>query len=203
MNSLEFPSAEQVLDRLGDDFITAFIDAVDGARADYRELKAWHPDWAPGYTSRFIANFAHERIWDRLTRQVRGRPGVEIRDEEPIREIRTGTMFVTRVKRHHPGERISTYPTAGALAYWAGRAITLEGLEQHSLAAGYYWDRETREIGDAVLSLREALDRPVWGITLERSASAPTGIAWTPIEPGLPELDLSQFATEDEEEDFA
>ncbi|ATG50446.1 hypothetical protein CFK38_02090 [Brachybacterium vulturis] len=107
------------------------------------------------------------------------------------------------MKRHHPGDRISAYPTTGSLAHWSNRALTLEGLESISLAAGYYWDEETRDIGAPVLSLREEKDKPVWGITLHRDAAQPTAIQWAPVEPGLPEFDLSQIAIEDEEEGLA
>lgn len=203
MNSSGFPDPQDVIDRLGDPFVEALVGAVDGAREDYAELKAWRPQWAPSYSSRFIANFAHERIWDRLVREIDGAPGIHIRDEEPVREIRSGTAFVTRVKRHHPGDRISAYPTAGSLAHWSNRALTLDGLESISLAAGYYWDEETRSIGDPVLSLREEKDKPVWGITLHRDAEQPTAIQWAPVDPGLPEFDLSDIAVEDEEEGFA
>lgn len=200
MNSSGFPEPDLVIQRLGDPFVEALVDAVDGAREDYADLKAWQPEWAPSYSSRFIANFAHERIWARLIHAIDGAPGIHVRDEEPFREILSGTAFVTRVKRHHPGDRISAYPTAGSLAHWSHRALTLEGLESISLAAGYYWDEETRTIGEPVLSLREEKDKPVWGITLHRTAAQPTEITWTPIEPGLPEFDLSQIAIEDEEE---
>ncbi|WP_245851189.1 hypothetical protein [Brachybacterium vulturis] len=203
MKSLGFPDPQKVIDRLGDDFVEALVDAVDGAREDYADLKAWRPEWAPSYSSRFIANFAHERIWARLIREIDGAPGIHIRDEEPVREILSGTAFVTRVKRHHPGDRISAYPTTGSLAHWSNRALTLEGLESISLAAGYYWDEETRDIGAPVLSLREEKDKPVWGITLHRDAAQPTAIQWAPVEPGLPEFDLSQIAIEDEEEGLA
>lgn len=203
MKSSSFPDPDQVLDELGDSFTHAFIDAVDGARDDFREFKEWHPDWAIGYSSRFIANFAHERIWDRLIRQIDGLPGITIRDDEPFREISHGTAFVTRVKRHHAGEKISAYPTSGSLAHWSNRAVTIPTLDQLSLAIGYYWDADTRSIGDAVLSLRESFAKPVWGVTLARAAAAPAQITWDPIDPGLPELDLSQVAVADEEEGLA
>lgn len=203
MNSSGFSDPQKVIDRLGNHFVEALVDAVDGAREDYTDLKAWHPDWAPSYSSRFIANFAHERIWARLVRAIDGAPGIHIRDEEPYREILSGTAFVTRVKRHLPGDRISAYPTAGSLAHWSNRALTLEGLESMSLAAGYYWDEETRAIGDPVLSLRKEMDKPVWGVTLQRADAQPTAIQWTAIEPGLPEFDLSQIAVENEEEGLA
>lgn len=203
MKSPGFPSPDEVLDTLGSTFVHAVVDAVDGARSDYAALKEWHSDWAPSYSSRFIANFTHERIWARLIRQVDGAPSVEICDREPVREIRIGTTYVARVKRHHRDDRISAYPTPGSLAYWSNssRAIALEGLEQLSLAVGYYWDVETREIGDSVLSLREEQDKPLWGVVLERSVSAPSSITWHSVDPGLPEFDLSQIAADEDKEE--
>ena len=203
MESSSYPTPDEVRQDLGIEFVHALVDSVDGARDDFGSLKQWQPDWATGYSSRFIANFAHERIWARLTRRIDGLPGIQIHDQEPVREISHGTTFVTRVKRHHPGDRIATYPTKGSLAHWSNRAIVIPSLEQLSLAVGYYWDRDTRSIGEAVLSLREAVDKPVWGVTLSRVVDAPTEIAWTPIEPALPEFDLSQVGIEDAEEGSA
>lgn len=70
MISVDFPDGDQVLRDLGDAFVHAFIDAVEGAKDDYVALKEWRPQWASGYSGRFSANFLHERIWDRLVRAV-------------------------------------------------------------------------------------------------------------------------------------
>ena len=200
MYSGEQPNSDQVIADLGEAFINAFVDAVDGSRSDYVELRNWKPGWFPGFTQRFTANFLHERIWDRLIKAVTSFEGVHIVDREPVRELRSGTRYLIRIKRHHPGDRISAYPTESSSAFWSNSALMLEGLESFSLALGYMWDADIRAVGDAVLSFRDGKDHPIWAIQLHRDAAAPSGFTWAPIAPELPELDLTRVIREDEEE---
>lgn len=199
MNSSGYPDSDTVLSDLGDPFVGSFIDAVDGAREDYGSFRSWQPDWFPGFTSRFTANFLHERIWDRLVRALDGLEGVHIVDREPVRELRSGTQYLIRVKRHRPGDRISAYPTEATTAFWSNSTLTLDGLEAFSLALGYMWDAELRAVGEAVLSFRDGKDNPIWAIRLERDAGAAAGFSWTPVAPDLPELDLSKVLRPAEE----
>lgn len=191
MMSPDLRPSDEVLSDLGEGFVHAVLDAVDGAREDFDAFKEWQPSWVPGFTGRFTANFLHERIWDRLIRAVDGTDGIRVVDHEPVRELRSGTAYVIRVKRHHPGDRISVYPTDGARAFWSNEVLTFDGLESHSLALGYYWDAELRAMGDAVLSFRDGKDHPVWAVRLQRDAGTATGFSWRPIQPDLPEVDLS------------
>ena len=194
------PNSHQVLADLGEPFVNAFVDAVDGARADFAEFRGWKPGWFPGFTSRFTANFLHERIWDRLVNAASAIDGIAVIDQEPVRELRSGTLYVLRIKRHHPGDRISAYPTEASSAFWSTSVLALDGLESFSLALGYMWDTELRAVGEAVLSFRDGKDNPVWAIKLNRDAAAPTGFSWTPVAPELPEIDLSDVIREAEEE---
>jgi hypothetical protein len=200
MISAGYPDAARVLEDLGDGFVHAFVDAVDGARDDFAEFKRWRPGWVPGFTSRFTANFLHERIWDRLIRAVEGMDGIQVKDREPVRELRSGTTYLIRVKRHHPGDRISAYPTEASSAFWSNDVLTLEGLESFSLALGYYWDADLRAMGDALLSFRDGKDNPIWAIKLRRAAGSAAGFSWEPVAPDLPELDLSGVVREAEED---
>jgi hypothetical protein len=181
-------------------FVEAFIDAVDGARADLVDFKTTWPDWLPSWSNRTLANVIHDRTWDRLVKAVSGLPHVEVIDREPTREIYHGTQYAIRIKRHHPGERISTYPTATAIAFWTNGAPALPEMELVSLALGYRWDADTRSVGEAVLSFRDQVDHPIWAIELHRPAGGVLPFAWTPISPDLPELDLSGVAAATEEE---
>ena len=200
MISREIPGSEQVLKELGDSFVQAFVDAVDGARNDFAAFQKWQPSWFPGFTARFTASFLHERIWDRLIRDVDGTDGIHIVDREPVRELRSGTTYLIRIKRHHPGDRIAAYPTEAANAFWSNHTLTLDGLESFSLALGYYWDADLRAVGDAILSFRDGVDNPVWAIRLHRDKASTSGFSWTAIAPDLPELDLSDVLREAEEE---
>jgi hypothetical protein len=199
MNSSAYPDSDRVLGDLGIDFVHAFMDAVDGARSDFGAFKDWQPGWFPSFTGRFTANFLHERIWARLVRAVDGMEGIHVNDHEPVRELRSGTTYLIRIKRHHPGDRISAYPTEGSSAFWSNGMLTLEGLESFSLALGYYWDAELRAVGNAILSFRDGKDNPIWAIQLRRDAGNASGFAWTPVAPDLPEIDLSGVVREAEE----
>lgn len=200
MISSGYPDGEQVLGDLGDRFVHAFIEAVDGARDDLAAFKQWQPSWFPSFTARFTANFLHERIWDRLVREVAGMDDIHINDREPVRELRSGTTYLIRIKRHHPGDRISAYPTEASSAFWSNSLPTLDGLESFSLALGYYWDADLRTVGDAILSFRDGKDNPIWAIQLRRDTGNASGFSWTPVAPDLPEIDLSGVIRETEAE---
>jgi hypothetical protein len=199
MISSHAPGSERVLTDLGDRFVHSFIDAVEGARDDYTAFRLWQPGWFPSFTNRFTANFLHERIWDRLVRGISTLDGVHVVDREPVRQLRSGTQYLIRVKRHHPGDRISAYPTEASSAFWSNSVLTLEGLESFSLALGYLWDADLRAVGDAVLSFRDGKDNPIWAIQLRRDTGTETGFSWTPVAPELPEIDLSGVLREVEE----
>lgn len=198
--NLGYPTSDRVLTDLGSEFVLAFVNAVDGAREDFAEFRAWKPGWFVGFTNRFTANLLHERIWDRLIKSVAPHEGIHVIDREPVREVRSGTRYLIRVKRHHAGDRIAAYPTEGSSAFRSNSALTLDGLESFSLALGYMWDGTLRTVGNALLSFRDGKDNPIWAIKLRRDASTPAGFAWNPVAPDLPEIDLTGVTREAEDE---
>jgi hypothetical protein len=73
-------------------------------------------------------------------------------------------------------------------------------LELVTLAMGYIWEPNLGEIGDAILSFRDGKNKPVWSVTLKpRGGEAATDITWEPIDPNLPQLDLSEVIEEHDE----
>ncbi|ALY07669.1 hypothetical protein PBI_HOWE_35 [Gordonia phage Howe] len=195
-----YPDAQSVIADLGDKFLLAFVNSVTGASDDLRALGEWQPEWYVSYSQRFIANFIHERMWARTTREVSSLPDVHVIDQEPVRQLVIGN-YVIRFKRHKPTLQIRTYPTAGALAFWTNRA-TLPGMEQHSLALGYIWDAESGQILSAIVSYRDGKDNPIWSVTVEASAEpaedgAVQQITHAEIDPSLPQIDLSEVAEDD------
>lgn len=105
-----------------------------------------------------------------------------------------------RFKRHTSKLKIESFPTTGALAFWTNRATpTLPGLEIWTLAMGYIWQPELGEIADAILSFRDGKDKPIWSVMLKSHGDeSATEITWEPIDPDLPQLDLSDVATDEE-----
>ncbi|WP_336794249.1 hypothetical protein [Gordonia malaquae] len=196
------PNQQSVIDDLGDKFLGAFVDAVVGAKDDLEAFRERFPAWFVNFSKRFIANFIHERMWDRMIRQVSDHPGVQIVDKGSIRQIIVD-QYVIRFKRHRPKMQISTYPTAGALAFWTNKAM-IPGTETHSLALGYIWDVDEAEIKNPILSYRSALDTPEWSVELDApgpTASGTTPIGWKPLTPDLPQIDLSEIVDDDAEGD--
>ncbi|WP_309079858.1 hypothetical protein [Zhihengliuella sp.] len=202
MNSSRFPTEDEVIEDLGTDFVKIFVESVDGASADFEELRAWRPGWASTYTSRHTASFLHERIWARMVSGIDGVEGFEIIDREPKREIHFGIKYQIRVKRHRPGDRISAVQTVGNRRFWTNFEQTFDGLEQFSLALGYMWDAEQRSVEYPVLSFRDGQESPIWAVRLEREDDNALGFRWESVEsPDLPDVDLGDIAVENEEEE--
>lgn len=107
-----------VMSGLGDKFLTDLAWSVRGAREDLAEFRKWQPTWFPPMSERCLANLIHDRIWARLVAAVDGNREIETIDREPVREIWISQNYQVRLKRHHPEDKISTYPTAAALEFW-------------------------------------------------------------------------------------
>lgn len=200
MFSRDFPQADEVLNDLGPEFVQCFITAVDGARDDYEHMREAYRDWFARFASRTAANIIHERVWARFMDGLQGQEEISILDEDPKREIHKGLNYRLRIKRHHVGDKISTYPTDGAKGFWSNDELVLNGFESHSLAVGYLWDADLRAVGEAVLSYRNTLDSPIWGIQLKRDFNNVAGFSWEPMQPDLPEVDLTGIIVPGEEE---
>lgn len=127
-------------------------------------------------------------------------------DKEPKREIYVDTRYRIRFKKHEKFGGVSTYPTTAALEFMEQVVPTLPGLEEIHLCAGYLWDSETREVGSAVLSLRDGIDHVVWMCEIPEPGVAGDGSTeriLPPTEPRLPVLeirspDVERRGTEDE-----
>lgn len=191
---------EAVLGGLGDKFLLALSGSVVAAREDLAAFRSWKPSWFPAMSGRGLSNLIHDRIWDHLIRGVDDVDGVFPHDDGTTREIQVGTNFLLRIKRHRLGNRISTYPTATALGFYLqGEQQALEGLELVTLAAGYRWDSELREILSPVVSYRDGKDNPLWAVELDEPASGATSIKWNPLTlPDLPSVDLGDLGESEE-----
>lgn len=166
-----YPESAEVLDELGTDFVRAFGSAVEGAREDITGLRDERPSWFPNMAPRTLANLIHDRIWCRLVEAAELLPDVTCVDSGSRREVIVGSNFVMRIKRHRDGETIASYPTQTALQFYT-QIPALPGMERIPLALGYRWDSTLRQIGAAVLSLRDGHDNVIWSLDLELIAGA-------------------------------
>ncbi|WP_147918842.1 hypothetical protein [Ruania zhangjianzhongii] len=76
--------------------------------------------------------------------------------------------------------------------------MTLEGMEEVSLAAGYRWNALTGEVGAPVITYREGKENVVWAVEVEGRGQGTTAIHYTPIQPVLPDIDLATDLSDDE-----
>ncbi len=180
-----YPSRSEVIDVLGSKIVSALNDAVRRAEVDFEEYRRLHPGWAARHTERTLANLIHDHFWHHLLLLLDEVDGVMFVDEEPTREMWVGANYRVRLKRHNDYDKVSSYPTQAALEFFRqpGAQPTLEGLERVHLCAGYQWDRETRSMGAAVLSLRDGQDNVIW---LEELAPPAEGGAVGTSMPPLP-----------------
>ncbi|MCK7661998.1 hypothetical protein [Corynebacterium antarcticum] len=201
MNYHNFPTAEDILERLGSDFINAHIKAVDAAREDYKSLQSWQPDWLPSYAKRTIACFIHDRLWHHLCVQIAPFEQTTITDKDPTREICIGLGLRLRIKRHTFDAKISNVPTQTAMDFYDPNMPTFDGMEEVHLALGYTWLKDQHAIGAPVLSFRHNLNEPAWCVKLKTDEEESVGYIWSDVEvPELPDMDITSIVAEFKEE---
>ncbi|CKN50809.1 Hypothetical protein ERS024265_03242 [Mycobacterium tuberculosis] len=193
MFSEPYPTDGEVMTELGDKFLAALVGTIRDTRFDIADMRNWRPGWFPTMHSRCLSNLIHDRIWAHLVTLIASNPGTSIKDKGATREIVVGAHLRLRIKRHHAGDEISTYPTRTAIEFWQqGSQLAFPGLEEVRIAVGYRWDPDTREIGAPLLSLRDGKDHVIWVVELDEPAAG-VKIPWTPIEPTLPSIDFGDL----------
>ncbi|WP_233620373.1 hypothetical protein [Amycolatopsis sp. WAC 01416] len=194
---------EDVLHDLGDKVVGALVDATSATRADLADYRDAFPGWVADSSERGLSNWIHDRLWAHLRRELTDVDSVELLDQGVTREVTVGLRYRARVKRHTGRDRVRSYATKSALAFWA-QSEALEGLEEVRLGFGYRWDPEERVIGSTIVSLRDGLDKDaIWAVEVDAGASgaAGTSITWTPVDPSLPQIDLYEALARDEEDE--
>jgi hypothetical protein len=198
---ISYPSAGVVIEDLGDKVVGALVDATTFTRHDLAHYRDAHPGWVADHSDRGLANWIHDRLWAHLRRLLDDVDRVVLSDKGATREIAVGLRYRARVKRHGLDDRIRSYPTEAALAFWA-QSDTLEGFEEVRLGFGYRWDTEERTMGSTVISLRDGLDNDVvWAVIVDiGDAPGAEAITWTPVDPSLPQVDLYNATADADEE---
>ena len=155
---------EALLDQLGDKVTGAVAAAVVETRADLTQYRAEHPIWVASSSERGLANWINDRLWDHLVGLLDGFDMVVAHERGSTRELIIRDRIRIRVKRHDMNGAIATYPTQTALSFYeqSGQLVIFGGLPEVYLAVGYVWQRESREIGVPVVSLRDGVDNLLW-----------------------------------------
>lgn len=115
MFSEPYPTDGEVMTELGDKFLAALVGTIRDTRFDIADMRNWRPGWFPTMHSRCLSNLIHDRIWAHLVTLIASNPGTSIKDKGATREIVVGAHLRLRIKRHHAGDEISTYPTRTAI----------------------------------------------------------------------------------------
>jgi hypothetical protein len=191
--------AEEVLAKLGPSVPTAIAHAIVMTKADLSEYREFRPRWVAEHSERGLANWIHDRMWAHLVEQLDTDPDVSFRDVGPTREFRVGMQYLFRGKRHSLDDRIRSYPTQTALSFWMqGHSSLFPNSDEVRLACGYRWDRELREIREAVISLRDGADNIVWAVTVE-FALASGAVQLRPLTQDAPELPIVELSSDEDD----
>ncbi|GEP32731.1 hypothetical protein NSZ01_04990 [Nocardioides szechwanensis] len=188
---IAYPTSTQVLDDLGDKVVHGFSSIVAGSRADLAEYRAALPHAVARASGRGLASWVHDAMWARAVDVFDDITEVQLHESGPTRDIYVGLTYHLRLKRHSPTGAIRSYPTQSALDFITQEPdlFTLLGIRQLNLCVGYEWDAATREIGGAVMSLRDgSFDEVIWMIDLPAAPATGTGTV-APITPTTPDID--------------
>lgn len=201
------PGPDEVVNELGDKVVGAVLHAVEVAKEQFLKYRREHPDWAADNAPRTLASLIHDWMWTALKQQLDELPHVNLIDRHPTREIAVQVQseerlsYLLRVKLHHPDGRTSSYQTQSVIDFeLQGVRPTFPGFGETRLQAGYEWDKETRTMGDPVISLRDGRDKIIWVHSLaEQEDDADGGTVTRPPKPGptLPTLDVSAVESDD------
>lgn len=200
----EYPSTEQVLDDLGDKVTQGLALMVARTRADLALYRNTFPGWVADSTDRGLLNWCHDRAWAHAVGIFDGVREMSFVDQPPTRELYVGARYRLRVKKHDIEGGISTFLSQGALDFLEQEPATLDGLEEIRLIAGYHWDPELREVGAAVISLRDGHDRVIWMHELEEPAGgaiATTTPILPPTQPRAPQIAMLGDTEHDQRSD--
>lgn len=180
-----YPSFDEVLDDIGDKAAEALLTAVARSKADLRTYRETHPGWVAEHSERGLANWIHDRLWTHITALTDQNPDVAIHEKGPLRELVIGNKYRFRLKRHDESGHVASYHTDAFLDFVCQPAVQLPGMEETRLIAGYEWEKDLRDIGVAVISLRDGDDNVIWSEPLSPvDAGRDAGTVVTPEQPG-------------------
>jgi hypothetical protein len=160
--SERYPTPSDVLDDIGEKPAAAFTKAVMRAKVDLRDYRSAFGQWVADHSERGLANWINDRLWAHLAALADGIPGMEVYEKGPLREVVIGLNYRFRFKRHDVVGNVASYPTDAFLDFVCQPASQLPGMEETRLIAGYEWLKEQRDIGAAVITLRDGKENVIW-----------------------------------------
>jgi hypothetical protein len=156
-----YPTAEEAFVGIGDKTLDAFFLSVNRARRDLRLYRKAFPQWVADHSERGLANWISDRLWAHLTELAEGIPGLMVVEKGPLRECGINN-YRFRFKRHDDDGLVASYPTEGFIEFATQPSDQFSGMEETRLIAGYDWNKDFRDIGAAVISLRDGKDNVIW-----------------------------------------
>ena len=175
-----YPKFQDVLDGIGEKSTAAFVLGVKRTKTDLRTYRETFPQWVADASERGLANWIHDRLWSHLAGFAEDIPDMETIEKGVLREMIVGVNYRFRVKRHSDIGSVASYRTEQFREFVAQPDQQLPGMEETRLILGYEWIKDAREIGPAVLSLRDGEDNLIWNEPLPDVADTDEG-GTTPI----------------------
>lgn len=203
---ISHPGANAVVSELGDKVVGAIVHAVKVAKETLAKYRSEHPDWAADNAPRTLASLIHDWMWADLKQQLEQVEHVHFIDRQPTREIAVQVesedrlSYLLRIKLHHLDGRTSSYQTQTVIDFeLQGVTQSFPGWGQTRLEAGYEWDKDTRAMGAAVISLRDGRNNIIWVHQLPEQGEEGSGTVVRPTkpQPTLPGVDVHMEADDD------
>jgi len=199
----QYPTAEQVMDALGDKVVQGISESVMAAAADLVEYRRLVPRLAGRHSNRGLANWVHDQAWAHVSDRLDGVSNVFLVDSGPTREVQVGAaaQYRIRLKKHSRRGRVTGYPTTSMLEFICQdqpTLLSLVGITQVNLCVGYEWDSLTRDIVGPVMSLRDGSFADVVWMTDLPIVGSVAGASVAPMvapqdRPALPAIDTPKL----------
>jgi hypothetical protein len=157
-----YPDAEEVLTDIGEKAARAFALSVQRAKRDLLTYRQTFPQWVADHSERGLANWINDRIWAHLRVLAEDVSTMTATEKGPLREMTVGLNHRFRVKRHDEEGNVASFPTPSFLEFASQPVTQLPGMEEIRLIAGYDWNKDRRDMGAAVISLRDGKDNVIW-----------------------------------------
>ncbi|MDA1368392.1 hypothetical protein [Glycomyces algeriensis] len=158
-----YETYDRVMAGLGDKVVQGLLEATDMTRADLHHNRTQVPVFVAEQSEGNLAGWIRDRLWRNCVRALGEVEEVEAMEKGNACHLRVNDKYLIRVKRHHPNGKIAARePLGRGRSFWVQDTVALPNLHEVRLAAGYEWKRDTRQIGETVISMRDGINKLVW-----------------------------------------